>query len=101
MRLSGLTSIVEPALDFRALYRSDISGMTRDVGVDAFANVNLNSGSPSMSSSTALGFNVTTSSRHSGELLTFLAGSCSFVGPVGVMISCTLSFGVGETDSKA
>lgn len=64
--------------------------------------VKLNSGSPGMFSSTALGFNVTMISRHWGVLAGF-RGWLSFAGPVGVMISfcggCSFS-GAGGTDSN-
>lgn len=100
MRLSGLISMVEPGWDLSARYRSEISGSTREDGVDALARVNLNSASPSWFSSTAFEFNVTMSSRHWGVLDAF-CDCCSFVGPVGVMISCGWFSGAGGIDSKA
>ena len=99
MRLSGLTSMVDPGWDLSALYRGDISGITRHEGVEAFATESWNSGSSFRFSTTLLGFRATMSSRHWGVSDTFLE-LCKVVEPVGVIICVVVGWEAcrGATD---
>jgi hypothetical protein len=58
--------MVDSGFDLRVLYRSDVSGITNDVGVEALARANWNSVSSLSVFPLYLGFNETTSSRHWG-----------------------------------
>lgn len=78
--------MVDSALNLRALYRSDVSGITSDDGVEALARDSWNSGSSLVFWSLHFGFGETKSSRHCGMVAG--GGFRRAAGPVGVLIDC-------------
>ena len=108
--------MTEPGLAFRALYRGEVSGRTRDEGVEAFARESWKSGGrglpllplPSVAMDVVIiddgGKGVMTSSRHCGaseELLVFALGRGTGLPSRPGRVWSGWLFGEGAMDWKA